>query len=235
MILITGGCSFSECGSEHIDTWPRHLARSLSCQHYSTAMGSQGNGLISRRVLHKVIQLFGTTDPSELLVGVMWSGHSRADFYHNDILPLSRPNVMENPTGFVDDTTKNWVIMNHHWKDVYSVDYYKKYYNDIGCMIYTLEHVLRTQWFLEKHGVRYFMSRFTNETFPRPDRDTEHLWNQVDWTSFIDGDGCYEWCRNNTKWDYDKQDNHPTTEQHKAYSDRVILPFLERRYGILPQ
>jgi hypothetical protein len=53
--LITGGCSFSECVSTNIDTWPRHLARALpEYTHISTGLGSQGNGLISRRVIYEV-------------------------------------------------------------------------------------------------------------------------------------------------------------------------------------
>ena len=54
--LITGGCSFSECRS-HAGTWPRHLADALpNYEHVSTAMGSQGNGLISRRVIYQVTE-----------------------------------------------------------------------------------------------------------------------------------------------------------------------------------
>ena len=67
-VLLTGGCSFSECISEWIDTWPRHLARHLSdYQHISTGMGSQGNGLISRRIIFQVTELLKKHKTQEVL------------------------------------------------------------------------------------------------------------------------------------------------------------------------
>jgi hypothetical protein len=79
--LITSGCSFSECRS-HVGTWPKHLADALpDYAHVSTAMGSQGNGLISRRAIYQVTEALKQTSPEDILVGIMWSGPDRHDFY----------------------------------------------------------------------------------------------------------------------------------------------------------
>ena len=71
-ILLTGGCSFSECISTHIDTWPRHLEKNLpTYEHISTGMGSQGNGLISRRIIYNLTQLIKKINSENILVGIM--------------------------------------------------------------------------------------------------------------------------------------------------------------------
>lgn len=79
--LITGGCSFSECESPWISTWPKHLANTLSeYQHIGTGLSSQGNGLISRQVIYQVTESLKRTSTNNILVGVMWSGPDRHDF-----------------------------------------------------------------------------------------------------------------------------------------------------------
>ena len=116
-ILVTGGCSFSECLSPWINTWPKHLASSLNeYNHIPTAMGSQGNGLISRRIIYQVIQSLKEYNSSDLLVGVMWSGPDRHDAYiQNTPALIKEDGYMENPTKFVSEGNSSWIIMNHHW------------------------------------------------------------------------------------------------------------------------
>ena len=82
-ILNTSGCSFSECVTYIAGngTWPRHLAKTLEeHEHVSYAMGSQGNGLISRSIIYGVTKALQTYKPEDILVGVMWSGSNRHDF-----------------------------------------------------------------------------------------------------------------------------------------------------------
>ena len=52
--LIISGCSFSETHSQHT-SWSEHLVKMLP--HHaltSKALGSQGNGLISRSIIYEV-------------------------------------------------------------------------------------------------------------------------------------------------------------------------------------
>ena len=68
-ILITSGCSFSECISYLAETWPKHLARLLpEYEHNSYAMGSQGNGLISRGIIYGVSQALRTYKPEDIFI-----------------------------------------------------------------------------------------------------------------------------------------------------------------------
>ena len=163
-ILITSGCSFSECLSTVVDTWPRHLYRHLQnngfSEHISSAMGSQGNGLISRGIIYNVNEALKKYSSEEILVGVMWSNATRLDYRCTDPNLLSWGNQntdgwIENPTSFVKDAEKRWVILNHGWEgNTEAITYYKHFYDYIGSVIYSLEHILRTQYYLKSKGIK---------------------------------------------------------------------------------
>jgi hypothetical protein len=232
--LITGGCSFSEC-KQHKGTWPRHLAGALpDYQHTSTAMGSQGNGLISRRIIHQVTQSLKETTADNLLVGVMWSGPDRHDFYVQHIPEMLKSDGwMENPTKFVKNSSGAWAIMNDGWKMHHAKLYYTEFHTRAGSLIYTLEHILRTQWFLKQHGIKYFMTTYTGDVIPdyiKTFADTEHLYNEIDFANFLPVVGEYEWCRDYSGIEFPvPNDYHPSTEQHQIFTQQVILPFLKER------
>ena len=227
-VLLTSGCSFSETIIS--DTWPVYLAEAMpDYTHISKAMGSQGNGLISRSIIHACTEL----QDSEVVVGIIWSGPDRHDFY------LREPNIgknqdgwMENPTGFTGN--KRWVILNHNWKNEYAKTYYGMFHDPIGCMINTLEHILRTQWFLKQHNIKYFMSTYTKNVLAGIENltDCKHLYDLIDFNNFLPVDGLYEWVQTNIGETYGfpvKGDNHPSMHAHEVFTDRVILPHLEKK------
>ena len=228
--LITSGCSFSECISPWIETWPKHLARSLpEYDHVSKAMGSQGNGLISRGIIYEVSKTLENTPAQDILVGIMWSGYDRQDFY------LSQPTIdvhdgyMENPTSFTGSSPR-WVIVNHNWRNQYARNWYGGLHDDVGAQIYTYEHVMRTQMFLEKYNVPYFMTTYTNRVFETQHSihpEVIHLHKLIDWSKFLPVAGEYEWCRDNSGIPFPvENDPHPGSAQHLAFVTEVILPFI---------
>lgn len=237
MILITSGCSFSECISTHIDTWPRHLAKKLNCEHISLGLSSQGNGLISRKLIYQVHTQLKTHPASNLLVGIMWSQPHRWEYYQ-DIRQEFDSNIdgwQYNPTSVVDNSHGGWVITNYHWQHKLSDAYYKLYYNHVYAQLQTLEHVLRVQWYLKQQGVRYFMSTITSNVFVDESMEhieCQHLKEMIDWTKFLPCDGEYEWCRDKTIYSFIKNDNHPTTKMHEEFVNRMIVPWLESTYNI---
>ena len=231
-VLITSGCSFSTTVDDHIDTWPRHLARAMPAYtHVSKGMGSQGNGLISRSIIHACTENKG----KELFVGIVWSGPDRHDFYLKDNNVGTNEDMwMENPTGFTKN--KRWVILNHHWRNHYARAYYGMFHDEIGANIATLEHILRTQWFLKQHGIKYFMGTYTADVLANVDQhvDTKHLYDLIDFDRFLPADGIYEWVKDNIGDDGFpiKDDFHPSSYAHKQFTDSVILPFIEDKcYG----
>ena len=121
-LLITSGCSFSECihyeNPAFKKNWPIHLAESLKefgyTEHISLGLPSQGNGLISRGIIYNVIEALKKYKPEDILVGVMWSGSNRhdyrcqnpeeTDFVTNNV----HNNVYQNPTQFVKGADKKY-------------------------------------------------------------------------------------------------------------------------------
>lgn len=232
-ILVTGGCSFSDQEGASYGTWPNQLKTILpQWQHIITGMGAQGNGLISRRVIYEVTKLLKFTAPKDILVGIMWSGPSRYDFYLKDInFPSNIDMWVENPSNFVDHSEKNWVIIGQSWRNVFAKSYYATFYSHIGSLIYTYEHILRVQWFLKSHNIKYFMSSYTDEVFPQDNInhvDVAHLHEQIDFDQFLPVVGEYEWCRDYSGIPYiNLHDKHPTFEQHQLFTEQVIIPFLQ--------
>jgi hypothetical protein len=231
-MLITGGCSFS------VSTWPWYLENALPAYRLvSTAMGSQGNGLISRKIIYQVSKLLASRRSEDLLVGIMWSGPDRHDYYiHNtNTAPIvyKEDNWMQNPTRFIPDTEGAWTIISPGWRMPSAANYYVNFHDSIGQYIYTLEHILRTQWFLQSMGVKYFMTTYTGEVLPeivKTHNDTKHLYELVDTSVFLPVLGEYEWCRDYSDLEFpNPEDNHPSREQHRAFADQVILPFLKER------
>lgn len=199
-------------------------------QHRSLAMGSQGNGLISRGIIHSVSMELRQRPAQDILVGIMWSGFERHEFYQHRPRIDYNDGCIENPTGFIEGHEKHWVIVNHYWKNRYARVWYSQLHDTVGAMIQSIENILRTQWFLQKHNVPYFMTTYTGETFAKdiiPNRDVDSLYNMIDFDTFLPVVGEYEWCRDNSAHDFPMPgDHHPGTEQHKDFVDQVIIPWL---------
>ena len=236
-LLITSGCSFSECRS-HAGTWAKHLADALpNYQHISTAMGSQGNGLISRRVIYQTTQALKQTRAEDILVGIMWSGPDRHDYYTTTPPIVYKEDLwMENPTRFVPNGQGAWNIVSPGWRMPAAANYYVNFHDQIAQYIYTLEHVLRTQWFLKSLGIRYFMSTYTSAVLSdivKTHNDTQHLYELLDTSAFLPVTGEYEWCRDWSGLSFPMpNDPHPSVEQHQAFVKQIILPFLKERHSL---
>ena len=234
--LITSGCSFSECLSPWLTTWPKQLANLLhNYVHNSTAMGSQGNGLISRGIIYQVTEALKTHSNNDILVGIMWSGPSRHDLYlQYTPVVCKEDGYMNNPTKFIPNSNSSWTILNREWTMPLSQDYYRYFHDMVGQYIYSYEHILRTQWFLKLHNIKYFMSTYTSEVLQETTHiDVKHLYDQIDFNHFLPVTGEYEWCRDYSGLEFPvKGDNHPSSEQHQAFTQQVILPFLKEKQYI---
>jgi hypothetical protein len=228
MKLVAGGCSFTDYYNGN--KWPVYLAEELGAELVNTGLVSAGNGLISRRIIYYVAELLKTNRPQDLLVGVMWSGPDRHDFYQSDAVDLNiKDGWKENPTHLAPKTNRSWVILNHHWTTDFDRAYYGKFHDDTGSLIYTFEHILRVQWFLKLHQVPYFMTTYNNTVLPfrgRTHQDLVHLYEQIDLGQFLGIDGQYEWSQQTGIPFASKDEYHPTEEHNKKFVAEVIVPFL---------
>jgi len=246
-LLITSGCSFSECityiaGS---GTWPNHLKDILGYKHNSYAMGSQGNGLISRGIIYGVCEALKTYKPEDILVGVMWSGSNRHDFKctnPNDLHFVQNKTDngwIENPTNFIKHSRKDWVILNVNWTDQDNHEaetYYRMFHSDIGSSIYSIEHILRTQYFLQKHKINYFFTDYVDENivskFLSNHPEVNYLYKLIDKEYYLPVSSEFTWVRENTKFSHLWNDpslsywEHPKSEMHKEFVEQIIYPWL---------
>lgn len=247
-ILITSGCSFSECVSPWIDTWPRHLYNLLKnhdyTNHISCAIGCQGNGLISRRVEYEVIKALKTYKSEDILVGVMWSSSSRFDYRceDNSLLSWDDNDINDchwhfNPIAFVDGAPKNWVVGNLHWNKIEFSTYLKYFHSDIGAAITSLEHILRTQYFLRINKIPYFFTNFVDENIVEAhlenNEEIKYLIDQLDTSQYLPTSSERRWLLQNSKYkeQYEKQcDQHPQSHHHQEFTEQVIYPWLIGKY-----
>jgi hypothetical protein len=236
-VLISSGCSFTF----EKWNWPGHLSGILDLNIINVGMASQGNGLISRKLIYAVENALKNYSPDEILVGVMWSGTDRTEYHTYDGSNVIHwgfkeidPNV-KNPTNIVDGLY-NWRIINHHWKNKESLNYYENFHTAIYGMVLTIEHMLRVQWYLKNLNIDYFMTTYMdifNDGYLREHREVEHLFKMVDFNMFLPVSGCYEWVKENYKEiglpPNDKTATHPTSFGHRKFTEEVIIPYLEER------
>jgi len=226
--FIVSGCSFST--SDYTGRpWPiLFMAHLPDYTLINKSAQSRGNGLISRAVIYEVQnQLQNGVLPEDILVAVQWSGWDRHENHISDLSLLSSSDEQVSPIskrvqGFIDNYINSWEIMNHHWDTKNSKLYYSMLYSGKGKLIESLEHILRTQWFLEKHNIKYFMT--TMIKFPDSCDETEHLFQMIDKSKFLPVSGMFEWGKSTGLPVLDN--NHLSLEQNSIFADTVVLPFL---------
>lgn len=264
-VLITGGCSFSEMkGTAIFKTWPYFLEKYLNeelasinsnpLKAYNDAVGMQGNDLISRQIIYRVYETLKTYDPSDILVGIMWSECARHSTYvnfsddhgfehghhihwnteknDNKKYPLEKYNPyywMKNP----ESVSHGWAILNpSESKNQLARTWFQYFHDDIQSMIFTLEHILRVQWFLKNLGIKYFMTTFMEVVLLGCDNnreDLKHLYDQIDFNHFLPVSGQYEWCIKENLPFRAKGDLHPSNLAHEKFVHDIILPHLKNK------
>ena len=238
-ILIAAGCSFTQVPG---DNWPVHLRDALNMQAFFDGAGSTGNDIISKRVIHRVHQCLTVQKykPEKLLVGVMWSGVSRksvylthepVDFYEWD--KYSRNNWYYSNPCSVGAEYNNY-LMHPGWSDELSQTFYRQYFDDVGLYINTIENVLRIQWFLKLHNIKYFFTTYNYDSLDgdpylkyNDHSDVKYLRDQIDYSHVLPIKNMYDWgTGEGFKFDHT---HHPTPEISKAFVDRVIIPHLKKK------
>ena len=228
MKLITSGCSFSDNREK---TWPYWLQKELDVEHIQLASGGLGNGLISRKLIHEVSI---AENKEDLLVGIMWSSCDRLDAYTEDPNFSNKDDsnyLRRGQIVFPSDDPGGWIQMYPEWTNSYSLEYYKTYSNTTWNVIQTYEHIIRTQLFLEKHNVKYFMMPYMDHVLELKGNapSLRHLWNEINLDTFMSLGGCLEWCcdKSGLPWKFER--SHPKDVHYKLYTEQVILPYLKDR------
>jgi hypothetical protein len=159
-LLITTGDSISNFPSGPQDTWPKQLSDRLNCKAIYGGFAAASNAIIARNTINHVLEALKTYKAEEILVGVMWGIPAVADIYNSNF--TIQHHTPDNPTPNVGNPTSvasktNFYIAHPFWSDPLSTLWHDKFYDPIGSRILALEHILRIQWFLERHNITYFM------------------------------------------------------------------------------
>jgi hypothetical protein len=227
--LVTSGCSFSETRTG-MHTWPFYTSDYLNLQLHNQALGSQGNQHIARKLIYQTnLLLEQGVDPSEILCMVMWSGPNRTEYYSEnplDSYPQGEGHDV-NPDRFVPNDSGGWIIQNSHWQSCAS--WYRNYESFAGAQIRFYESVIHAQSWCDSQGLQLIHSLFRDDV--RMSRDSTHpstAWmhrvtDQYQWLP----KNCFDWCKTESNLPFPSPtDWHPSTEQHKLYTETVILPYV---------
>mgnify|MGYP006155758699 FL=1 len=250
-VLITSGCSFTE--TQATETWPIHLQRMLvdetrfsAHELISLGLGSQGNGLISRKLIHGVHEQLKVKEPKDIIACVMWSGPSRHEQFTTDKRALHLlhhgPNTDKwqiQPTTVTSTLHDGgWILYNAHWKIPQARNYYRYIYDEVYSQIQTLEHIIRVQNYLKLHNITYTMGVMNASVLKlREHSSLDHLYEQIDFDQFFDTSGMFEWTVASRFGPgehelMNKHGGHPTSQQHQKFVQDIILPHLKEKINI---
>jgi len=191
--------------------------------------------------MYAVLQELKQHNPEDILVGIMWSGPDRADWYAENLpdhtlAPFSSP-----PAKFVKDGAGAWSIANLNFNTHLANLYYTSpFYNTTAHQIATYEKIFATQAFLENLGIDYFMTTYTDQVLLDSDSanpDISWMHSAINWTNWLPINGMFEWCKANTLHDFNEITHaqalansnlkaHPSLAHNNDFARYVVLPFL---------
>ena len=239
--IVVSGCSFTF----EDWNWPKYLAKHFGLELRditNVGMGSQGNGLISKKLIYAVTKSLEIYKPEEILVGVMWSGIDRFDFHsENNYKSTNWGNNahvsnIDNPTNVAED--KKWYLINPGWNTLddphpLMESHYRYFHSNIGAVVSTLQSILLTQWFLKEKGIKYFMTTYM-DIFNKYGKhfldstDIKYLYNLIDFDNFLPIEGCFEYVtRNYPQGMPTDGGHHPQPDGHEFFVNNAVVPFLE--------
>lgn len=242
--LITSGCSFTAFDI----CWPTALQKFLKdYKLINVGIGSNSNEMISRNTIIAVKKLLKEgVNPENILVGIMWSGYTRKQFCFDDIDDFDIKTRY--PHGKWDVNPYKWYDYNERWlfctpvmatKNQYIKKYYKNYQNHFLDIIQTYEHVLKTQWYLEKNNIKYFMTSYMAEwnNFIGNREILDDYKSEINFEQWLPVSGEYDWLKENSVnlWRWQEEpggspdDHHPSRAQHREFTLKIIIPWLKKK------
>lgn len=234
-IIASFGCSFTQYPNRYVN-WPKHLHDKTNIETLYYGQGAASNGVISKRVIFSVTELLKKYKSHEILVGIMWSGPDRYEFFHTspnkDTFKLGgNVEYWRNPFRINTESEQyNYYLLNKHFDDFYSELWYKNFHDFVGVQINTLEHMLRVQWYLKLHNIKYFMTPYAPHTLKKDllvHDEVKYLYDLIDLTNFLPVDDALTYMMNSPYWHKNEEDGHPPTEANLYFTETVIIPYLK--------
>jgi hypothetical protein len=238
-ILVASGCSFTFedwC-------WPTYVANAYNMELINRGMSGQGNSIIAKKAIYTVNELLNKGyKPEEILVGIMWSGPDRYDFYTEDTNQMKNVNGwIQNPTSISGiEGTEHWEILNAGWVTNRAKLWYSEFHTFIGTIIHTLEYMILTQLFLESKGVAYVMMNYMDFFNSMLHQHLHHIdvkfYNELLKKDMFIMEGEYDWVRDNCpSIGFGGDMIHPNEIGHEMFVMEKVIPFLKERYDFKQQ
>jgi len=216
---IAHGCSFTRY---KWDCWPKFIPWFDSgSQMYNKGRSASGNETISRAVINSAMK---HTQIDHMYI--MWSG---ADRYEVVTLDEGVDYLDGRITYRVWDDDFKWSTWfgGHRLADKH--EYFRRHFwNEQQQNYRTLEHILRTQLFLDKKKIPYTMMIFNKDVVNHNfHSNSEHdLYKHIDWDKFIfydDKKGLWEFAEDNYKEYYIRGESHPPPIAHYHWVKDILF------------
>jgi len=180
-----------------------------------------GNETISRAAINSA---FTHTQIDHMYI--MWSATDRYEVITKD---KEKDKEKGWATYYMWDEDMQWSTWYGGHPEKEKHEYYRRYFWDEEHQYYrTLEHILRTQMFLDKKNIPYTMMIFNKHVLREAFySQSEHaLYNQIDWTKFLfykDRKGLWEFGEDNYKEYYIPGESHPPPIAHYHWVKDVMF------------
>jgi hypothetical protein len=216
---IAHGCSFTRY---KWPCWPKYVWWfNGGIQMQNKGRSASSNETISRAAInsamkHKQIEH----------MYIMWSGTDRYEVISKN---KGQDEVKDRVTYYVWDDDFQWSTWYGGHPEPDKHEYYRRHFWDENHQYYrTLEHIHRTQMFLDKKQIPYTMMIFNKEVLQGTfHSESEHaLYNYIDWTKFLfykDRQGLCEFGEDNYKEYYLLGESHPPPIAHYHWVKDVMF------------
>ena len=171
MIVVTSGCSFTNCGK----SWPYHINNHDVC---NVGTVGAGNSYITRAAIWQCEDLLSNGIPSdEIYLIVMWSGINRKEVLSTNTNPLHsdyisnqkdrwwlsnfNPNIDEKDSVWLKSSIPDMKWTNQSVCDLFE-QHWKHFYTEEESLLNTLENIIRIQNYCDSRGIKYKLSCWQN-------------------------------------------------------------------------
>jgi hypothetical protein len=256
-IFVAAGGDLN-CGE---NSWPHICKEKLNCELHNLTEEKIGNALISRKLIYKINELVKTHNTDDIIVGVMWNTPNIHERYIDNGKNDEYVRKPEIELTSVVEGVKNWRVLNHEWISS-SEDtemYFKVMYDKIQSYVFSIEHMLRTQWYLKKLGIKYFMTSHIDLFYEQENylkmydfkklkefgklrydlgitkySEVHPLHNMLLKSTFLPVDGMLEWLQEHypNEGFRDSEKLNPNQLGHEKFVTEIIIPFLKKTYEI---
>ena len=248
--IITSGCSLSE--PNHTGTWPKHLKDAYNPEYIIlSGQGSIGTDLISRKAIYYCNKALKLYKAEEILCVVEFTTLHRASGLFNAQDPL--PTKLRNHKNYIEDYDRSptwnqqgcyfdsstsedtgWYFWNL-WRDHDDFAYYFTYYQSfINLLEQYLFNMLAVKNFCDAKGIK-FVFMFAEGDIPKNLFNNREHWALNHMFDEIFNNNPYylnepisTWVKQNLGDSYMEDELHPTCEGHKIYTEKVLIPHLEK-------